>query len=180
MNKAQQEDTVVPNCVKNYTSQALHLNLKKNKLVDMSEYGLTEVHIGRLAVGIPVNCVSKIGLTYLGLSHAAVVNIKADNQGDSEAQSREILRRWAYMNPDNQVQVRYSQFSDFSLLALMGKQVLVSDPGFSIREGKKNVLLGKIFAKYCMEIKEYGLRGGTHPYYSHGSDNGCDCCSYSE
>ena len=77
---------------------------------------LTEKHITRLAAAIPANCMSKIGLTYFGLSHAAVVNIKADNQGDAEAQSREIIRRWAYRNPDNQVQVRYSEFFTFFTL----------------------------------------------------------------
>ena len=79
----------------------------------MAERGLTEEHITRLAAAVPVNSVSKIGLTYFGLSHATIVNIKADNQGDAEAQSRAIIRRWAYRSPDNQVQVRYSEICDF-------------------------------------------------------------------
>ena len=94
--------------------RALDLNPGEiNKQINMAERGLTEEHITRVAAAVPVNSMSKIGLTYFGLSHAAIVNIKSDNQGDAEAQSHAIIRRWVYMNPDNQVQVRYSEICDF-------------------------------------------------------------------
>ena len=58
-----------------------------------------------LASAISVRTMRKIALGYLDLSHSTIKNIEADHQGDVEAQSREILRKWAYKNPDDQVKV---------------------------------------------------------------------------
>ena len=76
----------------------------------MAESILSSDQIVLLAQGIPVRNVEKIALRYFDLSDTAIANIKADRSGDSEAQSRDIIRRWAYKNPDNQVQVGCDTF----------------------------------------------------------------------
>ena len=46
---------------------------------------------------------------------------------------------------------------------------VVADPGFprggcvNSQGGYTNLLFLKIFAKNCMKMKEFGLRGGRHP-----------------
>ena len=48
---------------------------------------------------------TKIAIKYLNLKEGMIGNIKVNNAGDAEAQSREMLRKWANMNPENQVKV---------------------------------------------------------------------------
>ena len=76
----------------------------------MAESILSAKQIVSLAQSIPVRNVEKIALRYFDLSDTAIANIKADKSGDAEAQSRDIIRRWAYKNPDNQVQVGCDTF----------------------------------------------------------------------
>ena len=65
---------------------------------------LTEPLIVQLATAIPVDVMEKIALGHFGLSHAVVKNIRSDVR-NAQAMSREILRTWAYRNPDNQIKV---------------------------------------------------------------------------
>ena len=69
---------------------------------------LTNRQYTELASAISVRIMRKIALGHLGLNDSTIKNIEADHLGDAEAQSREMLRRWAYRNPGNQVKVRSS------------------------------------------------------------------------
>ena len=71
----------------------------------MSTGQLTNRQYIELASAISVKVVRTIALGYLGLSDSAIKNIETDHQGNAEAQSREMLRKWAYRNPDNQVKL---------------------------------------------------------------------------
>ena len=66
---------------------------------------LTEKQIIQLADEISVTEMTKIAIKYLNLKKGVIGNIKVNNSGDAEAQSREMLRKWANMNPENQVKV---------------------------------------------------------------------------
>ena len=66
---------------------------------------LTENQITELTDEISVIEMTKIAIKYLNLKKGVIGNIKADNLGDSGAQSREMLRKWANMNSENQVKV---------------------------------------------------------------------------
>ena len=66
---------------------------------------LTEQQIIELADEISVTEMTKIAIKYLNLKKGVIGNIKVNNSGDAESQSREMLRKWANMNPENQVKV---------------------------------------------------------------------------
>ena len=66
---------------------------------------LTEKQIIQLADEISVTEMTKIAIKYLNLKKGVIGNIKVNNPGDAEAQSREMLRKSANMNPENQVKV---------------------------------------------------------------------------
>ena len=61
-----------------------------------------------LAEAIDINKRTKIAYKYFGLNEGTLENIKVNKAGDAEAQSREILRRWAHRNSQDQIQVRSS------------------------------------------------------------------------
>ena len=71
----------------------------------MAAVQLTNRQYMELASAISVRIMRKIALGYLDLSDSTIKNIETDHLGDAEAQSREMLRRWAYRNPGNQVKV---------------------------------------------------------------------------
>ena len=75
----------------------------------MAESILSSMQIVSLAQSIPVRNV-KIALRYFDLSDTAIANVKADKSGDAEAQSRDLITKWAYKNPDNQVEVGRDTF----------------------------------------------------------------------
>ena len=66
---------------------------------------LTEKQITELADEISVTEMTKIAIKYLNIKKGVIGNIKVNNPGDAEAQSRAILRKWANRNPENQVKV---------------------------------------------------------------------------
>ena len=70
------------------------------------EERLTERQIIELADEISVIEMTKIATKYLNIKKGVISNIKVNNPGDAEAQSREMLRKWANMNSENQVKVR--------------------------------------------------------------------------
>ena len=76
----------------------------------MAESILSSEQIVRLAQSIPVRNVEKIALRYFDLSDTAIANVKADKSGDAEAQSRDLITKWAYKNPDHQVEVGRDTF----------------------------------------------------------------------
>ena len=76
----------------------------------MAESILSSKQIVSLAQSIPVRNVEKIALRYFDLSDTAIANVKADKSGDAEAQSRDLITKWAYKNPDNQVEVGRDTF----------------------------------------------------------------------
>ena len=63
-----------------------------------------ESHLVKLAEAIPSQTLVKIALEHFDLGDSAIKNIRHDYP-EAEAQSREMLRRWLYKNPDNQLQV---------------------------------------------------------------------------
>ena len=58
----------------------------------------------QLAEAISMDVMEKIALGRLGISSPVLRNIKNDER-NAQAVSREILRTWAYKNPDNQLKV---------------------------------------------------------------------------
>ena len=58
-----------------------------------------------LTVGISAAAWVQIAETYFELSDAVIKNIQSDNQGNAQAQSREILTKWMYKNSEDQVKV---------------------------------------------------------------------------
>ena len=67
---------------------------------------LTNRQITDLAEEIPLSRMTKIAFKYFKLNEGILENIKLNSPGDAEAQSREMLRRWANKNAEHQVQVR--------------------------------------------------------------------------
>ena len=67
---------------------------------------LTNRQITDLAEEIPLNRMTKIAYKYFKLNEGILENIKLNFPGDAEAQSREMLRRWANKNFKQQLQVR--------------------------------------------------------------------------
>ena len=65
---------------------------------------LTDSHMVQLAEAISVDVMEKIALGRLNISYPVLKNIKNDER-NSQAVSREILRTWAYKNPDDQIKV---------------------------------------------------------------------------
>ena len=65
---------------------------------------LTEPIIVQLASAISVDKMEKIALGHLGISNPVVKNIRTDEK-NADAISREMIRTWAYRNPDNQIKV---------------------------------------------------------------------------
>ena len=55
-----------------------------------------------------------LAVTFLGFSHDTIQSIQEENVDDEESFKREIIRRWANMNSENQVQV--TGFSCFHFL----------------------------------------------------------------
>ena len=71
----------------------------------MAEEQLTNAQRVQLAAEIPAKTMVKIALAHFDLGDGVVKNIQDENVGNAEAQSREMLTKWLYKNPDNQVQV---------------------------------------------------------------------------
>ena len=67
---------------------------------------LTNRQITHLAEAIDINKMTKIDFKHFELNEGTLENIKVINPRDAEAQSREMLRRWANKNSKQQVQVR--------------------------------------------------------------------------
>ena len=65
---------------------------------------LTDSHMVQLAEAISVDVMEKIALGRLNIRYPVLKNIKNDER-NSQAVSREILRTWAYKNPDDQIKV---------------------------------------------------------------------------
>ena len=61
--------------------------------------------IVRLAAAIPANNMAVIAEGYLDIDDATIKNIKYENKDDAQAFNREIIKLWAYKNPENQVKV---------------------------------------------------------------------------
>ena len=58
-----------------------------------------------LAAAIPINEMRAIAEGYMGFSAESVKNLLDDNKGQAEAFNREVIRKWANKNPENQIQV---------------------------------------------------------------------------
>ena len=71
---------------------------------------LSGQQIVRLAASIPANNMVIIAEGYMGITNATVKNKKFENRDDAEAFNRDIIRRWAYEHPENQVQVITAKF----------------------------------------------------------------------
>ena len=67
----------------------------------MSTGQVTNKQYTELASAISVRIMRKIALGYRGLSDSKIKNTESDHQGNTEEQSREMLRKWAHRNPDN-------------------------------------------------------------------------------
>ena len=67
---------------------------------------LTNRQITDIAEEISLHRMTKIAYKYFKLNEGMLENIKLNSPGDAEAQSREMLRRWANKNSKQQVQVR--------------------------------------------------------------------------
>ena len=70
-----------------------------------AESQLTQPQIFRLAKAISADNMASIAERHMLLSRVAIRNIRGD-EGNSEGFNRQMLRTWAYKNPDNQCQVR--------------------------------------------------------------------------
>ena len=73
----------------------------------MAEGRLTSDQRVKLAAEIPAMTMVKIALAHFHLGDGVVKNIRYDNVGNAEAQSREMLTKYLNKNPDNQVQVNW-------------------------------------------------------------------------
>ena len=73
---------------------------------------LTRRQIVRLASAISADNMESIAEGYLDISPEALKNIRRD-ASNSEAFSRDIIRHWAYRNPENQVEVSGPQKPTF-------------------------------------------------------------------
>ena len=65
---------------------------------------VTRKQIVRLAAAISADNMESIAEGYMDISHETVKNIRRD-ASNSEAFIRDIIRHWAYRNPENQVEV---------------------------------------------------------------------------
>ena len=65
---------------------------------------LTRRQIVRLGRAISADNMESIVEGYMDISNETVKNIKRD-ASNSEAFTRDIIRHWAYRNPENQVEV---------------------------------------------------------------------------
>ena len=63
------------------------------------------------------------------------------------------------------------RFTDSVFSMLQWRIQDFSDGGTSPWIWAKSLLFGKIFAENCMKMKEIALRGGIHPWRSHGPAN---------
>ena len=66
---------------------------------------LTNREVVRLAASISANDMAAIAEGYMSISPETIKNIKFENKDDAQAFNRGIIRQWAYMNPDKQIQV---------------------------------------------------------------------------
>ena len=67
---------------------------------------LTNRQIMMVAASISADNMESIALRYFDFSKELIDSVKKDNGGDSEEISRSLIRKWANMNSENQVQVR--------------------------------------------------------------------------
>ena len=67
---------------------------------------LTPRQIVRLAAAISADNMAAIAEGYMDISDETIKNKKFENKDNAEAFNRDIIKQWAYRNPDNQVQVR--------------------------------------------------------------------------
>ena len=67
---------------------------------------LTPRQIVRLAAVISADNMAAIAEGYLDISDETIENTKYENNDNAEAFNWDIIKKWTYRNPDNQVQVR--------------------------------------------------------------------------
>ena len=67
---------------------------------------LTGERVVSLAAAIPADEMRAIAEGYMGISQVSVKNLLYENIGQAEAFNREVIRKWAHQNPENQAQVR--------------------------------------------------------------------------
>ena len=69
---------------------------------------ITNKDIARLAEAISAKNMELIAMKYMGIEWATLENLKRENKEDAQAFSREVIRKWCYMNfrPD-QVKVGF-------------------------------------------------------------------------
>ena len=67
---------------------------------------LTNTQVADLAKEIGNRKMTNIAYKYFELTEGILDNIKLNNPNDAEAQSREIIRRWANMNSEHQIKVK--------------------------------------------------------------------------
>ena len=73
--------------------------------VDISET-LTNYQVVRLSQVISCTQMEAIALGYLNIDDEKIKNLKAARRDDTEGFVRDVIKEWAYRNPDDQVQVR--------------------------------------------------------------------------
>ena len=67
---------------------------------------LTDYHRVRLGQVIACSHMESIALGYLNIDEEKIRNLKAARRDDTEGFVRDLIKEWAYRNPDNQIQVR--------------------------------------------------------------------------
>ena len=72
---------------------------------ERKEGRLITEQIARLAAAISADNMASIAEGYMGISHETVKNIRQD-EGNSQAFNREIIRSWANKISRNQIQVK--------------------------------------------------------------------------
>ena len=75
---------------------------------------LTKRQIVRLAAAISSNDMEAIAEGYMNIDIETIKNLRDENQRNAQAFNREIIRYWAYQNPQPQVQVIQTSGQTFS------------------------------------------------------------------
>ena len=75
---------------------------------------VTNKDIARLAEAISAKNMELIAIKYMGIEWATLENLKRENKEDAQAFSRDIIRKWCYMNsgPD---EVKVSQHVNINI-----------------------------------------------------------------
>ena len=86
---------------------------------------LTSYQYVRLGQVIACSHMESIALGYLDIDEEKIKNLKAARRDDTEGFVRDLIKEWAYRNPNNQIQVRtYFYDNEPKLAARDGRDIL--------------------------------------------------------